>query len=107
MNIAVAQLTESDLERCEIKTVVITEDSLIVDLQDGRTIATPILWYPRLAYANSSEQQHLEIHRNVIRWPELDEEISVRGMLLGRKSGESSQSLQRWLLQRNSIPASI
>jgi Protein of unknown function (DUF2442) len=105
MNIAVAQLIETDLERCEIKAVVVSEDSLTVDLQDGRTIAVPILWYPRLAYANPQEQLHMEIRRNVIRWPDLDEEISVRGLLLGRKSGENSASLQRWLSQRNATSA--
>ena len=104
MNTALAQLIETELERPEIKLVSVTDDSLIVDLRDGRTIAVPIVWYPRLSYATSAEQQNIEVHRNVIRWPDLDEEISVRGMLLGRKSGESPQSLQRWLLQRSPVP---
>jgi len=73
---------------------------LSVDLTDGRTIITPLLWYPRLGYATEQERQHFQILRNVIYWSDLDEEISVRGMLLGRMSGESQQSLQRWLHQR-------
>ena len=105
MNIALAQLVEAELERPEIKTVWVTEDSLTVDLRDGRTLAVPIVWYPRLSYATKIEQQNIEVYRNVIRWPDLDEEISVRGMLLGRKSGESAESLQKWLSQRSVMPA--
>lgn len=103
MNIAMAQLLEAELERTEIQAVSVTDDSLIVDLRDGRSIVAPIAWYPRISYATPKEQQHFEIHRNIIHWPDLDEEISVRGLLLGRKSGESSQSLQHWLAQRNTV----
>lgn len=102
MNTALAQLLETELERPEIRSVSVTDDSLIVDLQDGRTVTAPLLWYPRLAYATDAERQNLEIRRNVIRWPALDEEISVRGLLLGRMSGESQASLQHWLAQRES-----
>ena len=101
MNIALAQLIEAELENIEIKKVEITDDSVIIDLQDGRTIITPLLWYPRLSFATAQERTKFEVRRNVIRWPELDEELSVRGMLLGRKSGESPASLQRWLAQRD------
>jgi len=100
MNIALAQLVEMELDRPEIQSVAVTDESVIVDLEDGRTLIVPILWHPRLAYARVDERQHLEINRNVIRWPEIDEEINVRGMLLGRKSGESAESLQRWLSER-------
>jgi hypothetical protein len=100
MNTVVADLIEHELERPEIEAVTISDDSLHVDLKDGRTIITPLLWYPRLRYATEPERQRFQILRNVIYWPELDEEICVRGMLLGRMSGESQQSLQRWLAQR-------
>jgi hypothetical protein len=100
MNTVVADLIEHELERPEIQTVSVSEDELSVDLKDGRTIITPILWYPRLCSATEPERQNFQILRNVIYWPELDEEISVRGMLLGRMSGESQPSLNRWLLQR-------
>lgn len=102
MNTALAQLVEAELERPEIKSAEVTDDSLVLDLQDGRTIIAPILWYPRLAAATAHERQQYQIRRSVISWPDLDEEVSVRGILLGRKSGESSESLQRWLSQRNS-----
>lgn len=100
MNTVVADLVEQELERPEVQAVKVSEDSLSVDLKDGRTIITPLLWYPRLGYATEQERQHFQILRNVIYWPALDEEISVRGMLLGRMSGESPESLQRWLIQR-------
>lgn len=100
MNTVVADLIEQELERPEIQTVLVSEESLSVDLTDGRTIITPLLWYPRLSYATEQERQHFQILRTVIYWPDLDEEINVRGLLLGRMSGESPQSLQRWLLQR-------
>ena len=102
MNTAGADLLELELERAEIQTVTIADDSLTVDLKDGRTVITPILWYPRLDYATEQERQNFQILRNVIYWPALDEEVSVRGMLLGRMSGESQASLQRWLTQRQS-----
>jgi Protein of unknown function (DUF2442) len=103
MNTALAQLLDRELNQTEIDEVVIDDDSLTVELRDGRTIVIPILWYPRLAYATQTERQQFEIRRNVILWPTLDEEISVRGMLLGRKSGESAQSLQRWLSEREAV----
>ncbi len=103
MNTALAQLLDTELNQTEIDEVAIDDDSLAVELRDGRTIVAPILWYPRLAYATQAERQQFEIRRNVILWPTLDEEISVRGMLLGRKSGESQQSLGKWLAERKSI----
>lgn len=105
MNIALAQLLDNELNQTEIGEVLVDDNSLTVELQDGRTIIAPILWYPRLAYATQAERQQFEIRRNVIFWPTLDEEVSVRGMLLGRKSGESAQSLQRWLSERESMVA--
>ena len=103
MNTALAQLLDNELNQTEIDEVVIDDDSLTVELRDGRTIVTPILWYPRLAYATLAERQQFEIRRNVILWPTLDEEVSVRGMLIGSKSGESTKSIQRWLSEREAV----
>jgi hypothetical protein len=75
----------------------VTKDSVIVDLQDGRTIITPIEWYPRLVHANASERNNIELAALGLYWPDLDEDLSVEGMLQGRKSCESAKSLQRWL----------
>jgi hypothetical protein len=103
MNTALAQLIDKELNQVEIDEVSIDDDSLTVELQDGRTIVAPVLWYPRLAYATQSERQRFEIRKNAIYWPELDEEVSVRSILLGRKSGESLQSLEKWLADREAM----
>jgi hypothetical protein len=87
-----------------IVNVAVSDDSLAVDLEDGRSIAVPIGWYPRLAYATPSERSHWQISGAGygIHWPELDEDIGVEGLLLGLKSGESPASLGRWLQNRRS-----
>ncbi len=88
------------LARAEIMAVDVTDEELIVDLADGRTISVPILWFPRLAYGTPAERNNFQILRDMIHWPDLDEDIGLPTLLLGRDLGESPQSLQRWLAQR-------
>lgn len=90
------------LALARIVRAVVTDDTLSVDLEDGRTIAVPIGWYPRLAYGTSAERANFEISGagRGIHWPDLDEDISVEGLLLGKTSGESHESFQRWLQGR-------
>lgn len=85
------------------RAVLLTEDSLTVDLSDGRTLSVPLAWYPRLLHASPQERQHWRLigRGEGIAWPDLDEDISVEGLLLGRSSGESQESFQRWLAQRS------
>ena len=82
--------------------VIVTGDTLTVDLSDGRTISVPLGWYPRLA--NSSAEEHKRwrlIGRGEgIHWPDLDEDISVERLLAGKQSGESQQSFKKWLSGR-------
>jgi hypothetical protein len=75
---------------------------LAVDLEDGRTISVPIGWFPRLAYGTPAERANFTISGAGygIHWPDLDEDIGVEGLLLGKKSGESAGSLARWLAAR-------
>ena len=82
--------------------VEVTDDALVVDLVDGRTIAVPLSWYPRLAHATAEERRTFEIlgRGEGIHWPALDEDVSVTGLLAGRRSGESQDSLSRWLMKR-------
>lgn len=84
--------------------VSVTEDTLSVDLHDGRSLSVPIAWYPRLADANVTERSHWRLigAGAGIHWIELDEDISVAGLLEGRPSGESQESFQRWLSARQS-----
>lgn len=88
-----------------ILTVTVTEDTLSVDLEDGRTISVPIVWYPRLASGSPQERAHFAISGAGygIHWPDLDEDVGVEGMLLGRKSLESDRSLARWLQGRKPV----
>ena len=85
-----------------VVSVTVTDDTLSVDLEDGRTIAVPIGWYPRLAHGTSVERVNFQISSAGygIYWPELDEDIGVEGLLLGKKSTESSTSFERWLRRR-------
>ena len=84
--------------------VEVTEDTLTAELDDGRTISVPVAWYPRLQEATVSERQNLQLIGNGegVHWPDLDEDVSVENMLLGRPSSESSASLAKWLLSRGS-----
>ena len=85
-----------------IVKVTVTDDTLSVDLEDGRTIAVPIGWYPRLTHGTSTERTNFQISGAGygIHWPDLDEDIGIEGLLLGKKSTESPSSLQRWLQRR-------
>ena len=85
-----------------IVNVTVTDDTLSVDLEDGRTISVPIGWYPRLAYGTPSERSSFQIIGAGfgIHWPNLDEDIGVEGLLLGKKSTESPSSLEQWLQRR-------
>jgi hypothetical protein len=101
MNIAMElELLKLKLAQAEILEATVTDDALIVELVDGRTVSAPILWFPRLAYASVAERNHFILSRDGIHWPALDEDINVQTLLLGKGVGESRQSLQRWLDQR-------
>jgi hypothetical protein len=94
--------SEIELRGALAQTVDVREDALIVDLIDGRTISAPIAWFPRLAHGAPSERNNWRLiaRGEGIHWPDLDEDISVESLLLGRRSGESQQSLKRWLEAR-------
>lgn len=87
--------------------VIVSDDALVVDLTDGRTIAAPLAWSPRLAHGTAQERAHWRLIAGGvgIHWPELDEDISVESLLGGRRSGETQESLRRWLdARRGSLP---
>jgi hypothetical protein len=82
--------------------VEVTDDTLSVDLEDGRTVSVPIGWYPRLATGTPAERANLQISGAGygVHWPDLDEDIGVEGLLLGKRSSESATSFERWLQRR-------
>jgi hypothetical protein len=73
---------------------------LHVRLADGRTISAPIAWFPRLDDGTPAEWRNFELNYEGIHWPDLNEDISVEGLLNGEKSGESAKSIQRFLSYR-------
>ena len=86
-------------------TVSADDETLTVELSDGRTIAVPLLWFPRLAQGTPAERANWRMIADGtgIHWPELDEDISIAGLLEGRSSGESPRSFQKWLTARQSV----
>ena len=90
------------LATSRVVDVTVTDDTLSVDLEDGRTIAVPIIWFPRLAYGTLEERTNFQISGAGygIHWPDLDEDIGVEGLMLGQRSSESPDSFEQWLQQR-------
>jgi Protein of unknown function (DUF2442) len=82
--------------------VEVSEDTLSVDLADGRTIAAPLAWYPRLAHATAEERASWRLigGGRGIHWPAVDEDISVANLLAGQPSAESQSSFKKWLASR-------
>jgi hypothetical protein len=87
------------------QNVTVTDEALVVDLNDGRTISIPLAWYPRLLHGTHEERNNRRLigDKEGINWPELDEDVSVEGLLAGRPSGESQASFKRWLEKRGAV----
>jgi len=90
------------LDTLLIKKVTITDETLSVDLSDGRSISVPLVWYPRLSHGSREERQNYRLTAEGIgiHWTQLEEDISVKNLVLGQPSRESQQSLKRWLGDR-------
>ena len=84
------------------ESITFSDESLTVYLDDGRALSVPLAWYPRLFHGTPQEREKFEIigDGEGIHWPLLDEDISVEGMLAGRRSAETDASLSRWLEKR-------
>ena len=82
--------------------VQVTDETLCVELSDGRTISVPVAWYPRLSHGTAAERNRWQLIGNGrgVHWPNLDEDISVENLLAGKASGESQSSFKRWVDQR-------
>jgi hypothetical protein len=85
-----------------IHRVEFEHDKFSLELTDGRILSVPLNWYPRLLAATSQERSNWQLLGEGfgIEWPDLDEHISVEGLLAGRRSGESKGSFERWLATR-------
>lgn len=95
-------MTTLTLEEPIANQVTITNEKLIVDLTDGRSLRVPLAWYPRLIYASLEERQNWQLLGDgyAIEWIDLDEHIGIEGLLAGRRSSESKRSFERWSATR-------
>ena len=83
----------------EALNVLLTDDTLSVDLSDGRSISVPIAWFPRLLHSTEQERNNWRFigKGQGIHWEDIDEDISIEGLIAGRPSGESKESFRKWL----------
>ncbi len=95
----------TEIETPIAQKVTFENDFLSVHLQDGRTISVPFAWYPRLLHGTPDERKRWRFigKGEGIHWEDLDEDISVTGLLEGKKSMESPASIRRWLDSRNPV----
>ena len=84
------------------QSVTFSEHSMTVWRDDGRVLTVPLAWYPRLLHGTSQARARYELigDGEGIHWPDLDEDISVEGLIAGRRSAETHGSLSRWLAKR-------
>lgn len=82
--------------------VSVTDDTLTVELADGRTLSVPLEWFPRLVHGTQEERDHWRLigKGEGIHWEDLDEDISIEGLIIGKPSGESQSSFKKWLGKR-------
>lgn len=80
----------------------VTDDTLCVELSDGRTLTVPLAWFPRLLHATPTERADWRLigDGEGIHWSAIDEDISVEALIAGRPSAESDKSLRDWLSRR-------
>jgi hypothetical protein len=97
-------ISANEIEAPNAENVTITEDTLSVDLSDGRTISVPLAWFPRLLQSTPEERNNWRLigKGRGIHWEDIDEDISVEGLLSGKPSGESQPSFKKWLDRRSS-----
>jgi len=92
----------TEIVEARARSIRLTDDALAVDLVDGRTVIVPLIWFPRLWHATPEERGQFEVFGDgaYIHWPGVDEDLTVAGLLAGRRSGESLKSLKKWLESR-------
>ncbi len=96
-------ISTNDIPLPTAEDVKVTRNALKVNLSDGRTLSVPLTWYPRLLHATVEERENWRLigKGRGIHWEDIDEDISVEGLLAGHPSGESQTSLKKWLQKRS------
>lgn len=84
----------------------VSDEQLTVHLADGRVVSVPLAWFPGLLHGSAEERANwcLLGEGDAIEWVDLDEHIGIDELLAGRRSGESDESLSRWLASRKQPP---
>jgi hypothetical protein len=74
-----------DERQLQVRSVDVTDDSIIFDMMDGRRIVAPLWWYPRLAKASPEQRAKAEIlpFGDAVGWEEIDEYISAKALIIG------------------------
>ncbi len=98
-----------EVQEARAKSVRVSDEALTVDLVDGRTIVAPLGRFPRLWPGTAQERSRFEMFGDgtYVHWPDLDEDLTVAGLLAGRQSGESPESLKAWLASRRRKPRKL
>jgi uncharacterized protein DUF2442 len=96
-----------ETQEARAMSATVSGEALSVYLRDGRTIIVPLAWFPRLWNGTPKERNRFEIAGDgaYLHWPDLDEDLTVQGLLSGRRSLESPQSLRKWLASRKARAA--
>jgi hypothetical protein len=79
-------ISDEELEAMEPVQAVCTDSDLIVTLANGQRILTPLWWYPRLFRATPKQRANCELSPFGVHWPDIDEDLSIEGMLVGSKA---------------------
>jgi hypothetical protein len=89
-----ASLADSELSDIRVREVTVTDDELIVGLMDGRRIAAPLAWFPRLLNGTPEQRTQWEVAGGGygIHWPDLDEDLSTEGLLRGARAPRKSEN---------------
>ena len=92
----------TEIEIANAVKIFVSDETLTVGLDDGRFLSIPVSWFPRLMYGTKEERDNYGFIGNGsgIHWPDLDEDISVQGVIAGHHSLESQKSLDKWLKSR-------
>ena len=80
------RISEEELEAMEPVQAACTETEPVVTLANGQKVVTPLWWYPRLLNASPQQRAHYELSPFGVHWPDVDEDLSIEGMLVGSKA---------------------
>jgi hypothetical protein len=79
-------ISDEELDAMEPAQAVCTDTDLVVTLANGQRIVTPLWWYPRLFQATPEQRANYELSPFGVHWPDIDEDLSIEGMLVGSKA---------------------